>query len=714
MQTDPSDASDPRLAPADRPAEWGLLEWIRKGEYERAEGVIEDLRALDVRHLRTGLSWADYLSDGGPAWFDWLLPRLAREAEVLPCALYVPPSLSRKGNATSPPRDLKGYADFLDVVLGRYGRHFEYVEIWNEANNHHYWDWYDDPEWDAFAEMATGAAYWVKKRGWKTVLGGMSPTDPPWLYHMGRKGVLDHIDVVGVHGFPDTWDDKFLDWNETLQTVRAALGHGGWPRELWITEAGYATWRHDEHRQALEFARALDGGAGRVYWYAAQDLDPDLPADSGFHRDDRHYHFGLKRANGRPKLLHRLLAGGDEAALRAVAAHAARVPAAPEPPRPAGGGGGDGHTGDGRAGNGRQPNGKAGRNGHGVRTAERPVLVTGGAGFVGTNLAARLAQSGLRVRVFDNLSRAGVEANLAWLTETYPDRVEVELGDVRNAFAVRHAVRDAAAVYHFAAQVAVTTSLLDPREDFGANLDGTLNVLEAVRARPVPLLFTSTNKVYGDLADLAMVEGETRYEPADAETRAHGVSEKRPLDFHSPYGCSKGAADQYVLDYARSYGLPATVFRMSCIYGPHQFGTEDQGWVAHFLIRALQGEPVTLYGDGKQVRDVLFVDDLVDALLGAVREIGRTAGRAFNVGGGAENAVSLVELLHLIDEVAGEAPEVSFGDWRPGDQRYYVADARALGETIGWAPRVGVAEGVRRLCDWLSEHHPALAAPLVS
>lgn len=342
----------------------------------------------------------------------------------------------------------------------------------------------------------------------------------------------------------------------------------------------------------------------------------------------------------------------------------------------------------------------------------RPVLVTGGAGFVGTNVAARLAEDGRRVRVLDNLSRAGVEDNLRWLTETYPDRVEVELGDVRNPFAVRHAARDAAAVFHFAAQVAVTTSLTDPREDFGSNLEGTLNVLEAVRALPTPppLLFTSTNKVYGDLDDVRMEEGETRWTPADPETRAHGISEARPLDFHSPYGCSKGAADQYVLDYARSYGLPATVFRMSCIYGPHQFGNEDQGWVAHFLIRALQGQPITLYGDGKQVRDVLFVDDLVDAMLGAVRHIDRTAARAFNVGGGAQNTTSLRELLDRIGEVTGEPPDVTFGDWRQGDQRYYVADARALTETTGWAPRVGVDEGVRRLHDWLVRNHPALVS----
>ena len=346
-----------------------------------------------------------------------------------------------------------------------------------------------------------------------------------------------------------------------------------------------------------------------------------------------------------------------------------------------------------------------------------PVLVTGGAGFVGTNVAARLAGTGRRVRVFDNLARTGVEDNLRWLTETYPDCIDVVTADVRDAAAVAAAVADASAVFHFAAQVAVTTSLVDPREDFGSNLEGTLNVLEAARARstPPPILFTSTNKVYGNLGDLAMEEGETRYAPADPETRAHGISERRPLDFHSPYGCSKGAADQYVLDYSRSYRLPATVFRMSCIYGPHQFGTEDQGWVAHFLIRALQGEPITLFGDGKQVRDILFVEDLVDAMLAAVRDIRQTSGRAFNIGGGAANAVSLVELLDQIGELRGEPVDVSFDDWRQGDQRYYVADSRALQEAVGWAPRVGVEEGVRRLHDWLLAHHPALAtAPATS
>ncbi len=360
---------------------------------------------------------------------------------------------------------------------------------------------------------------------------------------------------------------------------------------------------------------------------------------------------------------------------------------------------GSGHNGSGQNG--------SGRNGSDRNGSDRPVLITGGAGFVGTNVAARLLDEGRRVRVFDSLAREGVEANLDWLTRTYGDRVEAEIGSVADPDAVRRAVQGASAVYHFAAQVAVTTSLDDPRDDLTTNLLGTFNVLEAARARsaPPPLLFTSTNKVYGDLADVALVEEPTRYAPADGSA---GVSERRPLDFHSPYGCSKGAADQYVLDYARTYRLPATVFRMSCIYGPHQFGNEDQGWVAHFLIRALQGQPITLYGDGKQVRDVLFVADLVDAMTAAVRRIDRTAGRAFNVGGGPGRTTSLVELLDRIAALTGDAPDVSFSDWRQGDQRYYVSDTRAAQQALGWSPQVGVDEGVRRLHDWLLAHHPAL------
>ena len=349
-----------------------------------------------------------------------------------------------------------------------------------------------------------------------------------------------------------------------------------------------------------------------------------------------------------------------------------------------------------------------------MNTPNGPVLITGGAGFVGTNLAHRYLSQGTPVRVYDNLSRAGVEGNARWLREMHGDLVEIEVADVRDASRLRQAVRGAAQVFHLAAQVAVTTSLLDPVEDFEVNARGTLNLLEAVRAcdAPPPLIFTSTNKVYGGLPDIGLRVRGARYEPEDSGVRAHGVGEARPLDFHSPYGCSKGAADQYVLDYARTYGLPAVVFRMSCIYGPHQFGTEDQGWVAHFLIRALEGKSITLYGDGRQVRDILFVEDLVNAFVLAQEDMEALSGEAFNIGGGASNTVSLLDLLGLIGEAYGRAPEVRFADWRPGDQRYYVSDTRKFQAATGWAAQTDVVRGIKRLAHWLCEAR-GLSGPLV-
>jgi CDP-paratose 2-epimerase len=260
-------------------------------------------------------------------------------------------------------------------------------------------------------------------------------------------------------------------------------------------------------------------------------------------------------------------------------------------------------------------------------------------------------------------------------------------------------------VFHFAAQVAVTTSLLDPVEDFEINVRGTLNLLEALRQlpQPLPLVFTSTNKVYGGLEDMALRRLATRYEPVSRTLRQAGVCEDRPLAFHSPHGCSKGAADQYVLDYARTYGLPAVVFRMSCIYGPHQCGTEDQGWVAHFLLRALDHVPITLYGDGRQVRDILFVEDLVEALLLAQQHMPRLAGQAFNIGGGPAHTTSLLELLDLIGELHGDKLDMHFAAWRPSDQKYYVSDIRKFTHATGWKPQVSVRQGVKALYAWFSQ-----------
>jgi CDP-paratose 2-epimerase len=331
------------------------------------------------------------------------------------------------------------------------------------------------------------------------------------------------------------------------------------------------------------------------------------------------------------------------------------------------------------------------------------ALITGGAGFVATNVADRLLRAGTPVRLFDNLARPGVGANVRWLKARHGSLVQVHFGDVRDEAAVRTALRGVDRVFHFAAQVAVTTSLTDPFADFDINARGTLNLLEAVRSleeRP-SLLYTSTNKVYGEIPDVPLKQAGRRYVPADPAIAAHGIGEERALDFHSPYGCSKGAADQYVLDYARTFGLPATVFRMSCIYGPHQFGTEDQGWVAHFAIQALKGRHLTIYGDGLQVRDVLYAEDLAEAMVRAHQYIDRTAGHAFNMGGGPENTVSLLELVDLLGEIVGARPGFTFEPWRTADQRYYVSDVRKFSALTGWAPTVGVRDGVTRLLAWL-------------
>jgi CDP-paratose 2-epimerase len=336
-------------------------------------------------------------------------------------------------------------------------------------------------------------------------------------------------------------------------------------------------------------------------------------------------------------------------------------------------------------------------------TGSQPILVTGGAGFIGCNLADRLASEGHPVLILDSLARPGVERNAGWLEARHPGRIRLLTEDIRDARIVHEAVRCSQAVFHFAAQVAVTSSLLDPAGDFAINLQGTLNVLEALRAggAGVPLILASTNKVYGDLADIPLSVVEEAYQPDDEILRGRGISEDRPLDFHTPYGCSKGGADQYVLDYARSFGIPAAVMRMSCIYGPRQLGTEDQGWVAHFMIRALNGEPIAIYGDGRQVRDILFVDDAVDAYVQAWRQIDRIKGRAFNLGGGPANALSLRQLLAHIESLLGRGVAATFHEWRAGDQRYYVSDTRRVVRELGLAPPLPWRSGVTRLAEWL-------------
>lgn len=337
----------------------------------------------------------------------------------------------------------------------------------------------------------------------------------------------------------------------------------------------------------------------------------------------------------------------------------------------------------------------------------RRVLITGGAGFIGCNLTASLLQEGAQVTVLDSLVRRGASANLAWLQQlSPPGQLTFVRGDVRNAGLVTQLVRNADEIYHLAAQVAVTSSLEDPRLDFEVNLGGAFNVLEAARQgghRPF-VLFTSTNKVYGMLSGRS--EGDDLPEI--------GFDESRALDFHSPYGCSKGAADQYMRDYARVFQLPVVVFRMSCIYGPHQFGTEDQGWVAHFAIAALAGRPITIYGDGSQVRDLLFVDDLVRAMGLARSHADELAGQVFNMGGGPGHARSLVQVIAELECMTGHRIVLQHGPWRVGDQRWYVSDIRRFQQATGWHPEIDPRCGIKGLYTWLQAHRAVWDDPVSS
>jgi CDP-paratose 2-epimerase len=334
-------------------------------------------------------------------------------------------------------------------------------------------------------------------------------------------------------------------------------------------------------------------------------------------------------------------------------------------------------------------------------------IVTGGAGFIGSNTVHRLLREGHRVVVIDNLSRAGSRRNLDWLRQAGGD-LTFERKDIRDFDGLRRALRPhraATALLHFAAQVAVTTSVTDPRQDFEINALGTFNLLEALRLEGLDptVLFTSTNKVYGALAHLKVEETDTRYRYADLP---QGVAETAPLDFYSPYGCSKGSADQYVRDYGRIYGMRTVVFRNSCIYGTRQFGIEDQGWLAWFVIAASQGRPISIYGDGKQVRDVLFIDDLVEVMLRAVTRPEVSAGQVYNIGGGPSRTVSVWrEFGPMLEGHLGKEIPVAFHDWRPGDQKVFVSDIRKASHDFGWEPRVDVAEGVRRLHAWVKENH---------
>lgn len=332
----------------------------------------------------------------------------------------------------------------------------------------------------------------------------------------------------------------------------------------------------------------------------------------------------------------------------------------------------------------------------------RNYLVTGGAGFIGSNYVHRLLQRNEQVTIFDNLSRAGAPLNLAWLKEEFGENAfRLIVGDIRNADQMADAAQEADVIVHLAGQVAVTTSVTNPREDFEANALGTFNALEAARlsGRNPIFLYSSTNKVYGGMDDVKLHEDATRWIYADLE---YGCAETQPLDFHSPYGVSKGAGDQYVRDYARIFGLRSVVFRQSCIYGPRQFGIEDQGWLAWMMIAAVTGRKITIYGDGKQVRDVLHVSDLLNAYDAAIEKIDVAKGQVYNLGGGTRNVMAVwAEFGPILERLLEQKIEVARDDWRPGDQRVFYADTRKAKQDLGWEPKIDLEEGMELMFEWV-------------
>lgn len=332
-------------------------------------------------------------------------------------------------------------------------------------------------------------------------------------------------------------------------------------------------------------------------------------------------------------------------------------------------------------------------------------LVTGGAGFIGSNYVHRLVQRGEKVTIYDNLSRVGAPRNVAWLEETFGEGAfRLVVGDLRNAELLAESAKDADVIIHLAGQVAVTTSVTNPRDDFEANALGTFNALEAARlsTRNPVFIYASTNKVYGEMEDVELVEEATRWRYKDL---TEGCPETQPLDFHSPYGCSKGTGDQYVRDYARIYGLRSVVFRQSCIYGPRQFGVEDQGWLAWMMIAAVTGRQITIYGDGKQVRDVLHINDLLDAYDVAIDRIDNAKGQVYNMGGGTRNVLAVwAEFGPILENLLGKKIEVAHADWRPGDQRVFYADFTKAKRELGWEPKIDIEEGLEMLFDWVKEN----------
>ncbi|MDI6853045.1 MAG: GDP-mannose 4,6-dehydratase [Deltaproteobacteria bacterium] len=631
----------------------GLVASFDPRDKAGVEQFLEDMRQLGVKELRIPIR--GFGAKAHQSWFEWLFKRVSQEVGLLPSLILEVPEAS---GLTA----LK-QADQLVLSLGRY---FDCLELCFNPRPFEF----------RTTRKTTGAklADEIGKICRRAKVHGKRLALGVSIHHSNWEGlvaaVADNIDVLGVQGFLG----NRRNWQELVQALCGWLARLGLAIPIWITETGYSTWQYDEYQQAQRFQELLEIPVEKFFWYAGADAGNKPAPTAEFPNGEYLLHCGLKRRDGAPKLLFRTLVQGGLSGLKSLMDM--------------------GYEGPGRE------SAKASST-----RADTFSLITGGAGFIGTNLARRLLAEGRPVMIYDNLSRPGVEQNLRWLKAQYGEKLKVKIADMRNPIPLKAAVERADQVFHLAAQAAVTTSLANPAEDFDINLRGTINLLEALRLlkSPPPLVFTSTNKVYGPLEEIGLRRNGTRYEPSDPIIKNWGVDERRAVNFCSPYGCSKGASDLYILDYSKTYGLPAVVLRMSCIYGPHQLGTEDQGWVAHFLIRALRAQPITIFGDGFQVRDILYVEDLVNALLLAAANMEKTRGQAFNMGGGPANAVSLIELLAMIKGVNKSRPPLVYSGWRQGDQKFYISDTRKFKEFTGWGPEVGVQDGVKHLYKWLKK-----------
>ncbi len=616
-----------------RGPELGVLQWFWSGERDRVEEVLADLRTLGITRLRTGVSWADWYTSYGVEWYSWLLPRLAKEVEVLPCFLYTPPSLGVTPKASAPPRNPRDYADFLDDVITRYGRHFEWVELWNEPNNVSEWDWTLDPEWRVFCQMIGGAAYWARARGKKTVLGGMSPTDPHWLRLMFDRGVMGYIDAVGIHGFPGIWERTWEGWPANVHKVRDVLEACRSATSIWITEVGFSTWRHEEHRQVLEFLRAAEAPVERLYWYSARDLDPNHPTVDGFHSDEREYHFGLARADGSRKLLCRAWADGGIENVRRVA----RLGLHP-----------------------------------GIHVGTHPItLITGGAGFIGARLADRIASTGRPVVIFDSFDRPGAEDNAEWLRDRYPGHVRIVVADVRNRFALREALESVETVYHLVAP-AEHAGPADLELEFDVVCRGTLNVLlEAARRERVPdILFVSA--VATDAAEDDVF--------ASCETD----------------DCARLTAEAWVHNAARRHGFRAAVLRLGDVYGVEVSG-RPAGWPGDLALALARGEPSPKPSGRHALYPLLAVEEAVRELDKARSRMDTLAGGTHAVTGGAASALSGTEVLRILSgDRSATSDEPHQTDVREGLARLRRAALRYPAAPSGEPKRAAKSAGARR------------------